>query len=261
MPVKDRRLTIHLEPEGHYVSLDTFAAAIQDLKQMVRGLRPPLPDHEGPVKWLVTQLEIGSATVAAEPVADPLVSDTLLTLVCKGVEALERDEDPPAYFGREAIAAVKSMVETAVRDQTRVTFISNGNRTSVTERTVATAKRILEVIVWEDYGSVDGTLEVVNLHSGYQCNVYDGLTGRRVQCYFRESDLDRVREALGRRVAVTGWVRYNRHGDVLSLRAESFDIFPDQKTLPTVDDILGIAPNLTGGVPAEVHVRRLRDDD
>lgn len=256
----NQRLTIYLEPEGHYVSLETFAAAVQDLKQLVRGLKPPVVDPEKPVKWLVTHLEIGSAMVAAEPIADQEAARMLVDLAMDGIHAMENEQSPPAYFGREAIAAVKSLVETTTRDKTKLHVLHGNQQITVTERTASTAKKILDVIVWEDYGSVEGALEVVNLHGGYQCNVYDTLTNRKIQCSFRREDLDKVREALGRRVLVIGLVRYNRHGDILAIKAEDITILPQATDLPTVDEILGIAPDLTGGVPADVYIRRLRDE-
>ena len=114
--------------------------------------------------------------------------------------------------------------------------------------------------VYEHYGSVEGIIEKVSVMEGkmrfrLQVRVFD----RSVRCRMPPDLVDGVVHALGRRVTVTGRVRTNARGDVLSIWAEDVEAFPADEELPTIDQVAG-AFDLMCGKSIRDHLDALRSD-
>lgn len=259
--MQDHRLVLVLKPEGYYVDLKTFVDALENFRRILGGLRGITPADGTQLEWLVTELSVSSAVVAAEPECDPAIGLAAVRAVMGGLQALERSEPPPHAFSEDSIQAARALVEIAGRAKVRPFISGMQQRLELTRATAATAAQLLDVVVWEDFGSIEGSLEMVTIRERYQCNVYESFTGRKVPCHFRREQLDTVKAALGERVSVSGLVRYNRHGQILSIRAEHITIIAGDVNLPSIDELAGIDPNYTGGLRADEYVRRLRDDD
>ena len=57
-------------------------------------------------------------------------------------------------------------------------------------------------------GSIDGKLDVINIHGKKSFFIYPILGAKKVQCIFTENFIDRVKKALGERVEVEGTLTY-----------------------------------------------------
>jgi hypothetical protein len=60
-------------------------------------------------------------------------------------------------------------------------------------------------------------------------------------------------------VVVTGVVRRNGAGQMVSILVEELEILRNDNELPTVAELVGSDPDFTGGLPADEWVRRVRD--
>ena len=99
-------------------------------------------------------------------------------------------------------------------------------------------------------GSVEGVIEMVTVHDNSYFRVYDAIQGWGVPCYFRQESLDEVRNALGKRVSITGRLRNDRLGKPESVQVSGIRILGLER-LPTPSEIRGIAKGMTGGLKAE----------
>ena len=121
------------------------------------------------------------------------------------------------------------------------TGLFKGARARLTTRLIANVEQVLG----EDersVGTVEGALEAVNVHGqSSKFNVYDALTGSKVECHFTASvTLDDLRPAIGRRVAVRGLIRSRPDGRPVSIDAEELHVFPAEEELPSPEDVYGI---------------------
>jgi hypothetical protein len=72
--------------------------------------------------------------------------------------------------------------------------------------------------------------------------------------------LDEAIAGVGRRVEVTGMLKYRRGASFPNaIAVTAIDPFPPEDELPSWDDLRGRAPDATGIVSSEAFVRRLRD--
>lgn len=110
----------------------------------------------------------------------------------------------------------------------------------------------------ESYGSVEGTLEGLNLHaSARYFTIYELLRGRSVRCHFAERiDTADIVAALERRVSVYGQVKYRRDGAEHSVVAEELHVFPDDGDIPPFDSLRGIGTPKSLEPPAPPSTRQ-----
>ncbi len=90
-------------------------------------------------------------------------------------------------------------------------------------------------------------------------NVYEALTKRPVSAKFDRAQLEEVRDALGRRVNVSGIIHRNANGEPITIERGELNLMREEEALPTVDDIAGIDPDYTGSRNSAEYVRAMRD--
>jgi len=106
---------------------------------------------------------------------------------------------------------------------------------------------------------VAGQLEMISVHRTPTFNVYDTVTHKAVACGFDPARLDEIRAALGERVVVTGIVHRNTNGEPVRVEKPELRLLRADADLPTVRDLIGLAPDLTGFVSPDEYVRKLRN--
>jgi hypothetical protein len=110
-------------------------------------------------------------------------------------------------------------------------------------------------------GSIEGMLEQINIHDGANTfHIYPSIGPRKLTCNFPSKLYDEAVSAVGRRVEVTGTLRYRfgaskPHQIVVS----QIEIFPPDSELPSWDDLRGRAPGATDELSSEAFVRELRN--
>jgi len=90
-----------------------------------------------------------------------------------------------------------------------------------------------------DHGTIEGRLETISQHGTYQVKVYDPLSDRGVLCDVPPEVQAQALAAFGKRVAVTGTIRYHRTGKPISVAVESMRVLGDRH-LPRFTDVCGM---------------------
>jgi hypothetical protein len=101
-------------------------------------------------------------------------------------------------------------------------------------------------------------LQTVSVAGGQpRFNLLDRLSLRTIRCTVARERIQEVLRVFDRRVVVTGRVKTNELGDVLSVRMESIEAFADDSELPSIESVAG-ALDLTLGDSVSDHLNRLR---
>jgi len=90
------------------------------------------------------------------------------------------------------------------------------------------------------FGSVEGVLKAIDLSRKPVFRIYDLLTNKSVRCYFYSNSIEEFKDALEKRVSVSGLVKSREDGEKLSIEVEEIEIFPPEDELPTIQEIIGI---------------------
>lgn len=140
------------------------------------------------------------------------------------------------------------------------TVLFNGHELDLTPRV---ATRVDEALAIEDEceGFIEGKLEQINVHQNANTfHIYPEVGPKKVTCYFPAKLYDDAVAAVGRRVEITGMLKYRLNANFAHQIAVSEIVaFPPENEIPDWDDLRGRAPDATGKLSSEAFVRELRD--
>lgn len=225
-------------------ALDAFLTLVRELTRQINENRLP---HDS---WRLTVQE-GSQIIAMTPDRSKLsepVRTALYGALFDGLDSLEREAKQPKYFTERALECARelSLVAHGPKDQGVPIRILSPQRARAVTR--ATWINVSEILDWkyEDVGTVEGTLEVVSAHNGYEFRIYEPLWLRAVRCHFREECLQDALTNFKKRVEVQGLIRYTKDGFPVSVNVVSIASLPDTKDLPSYKDVRGILSGRDG---------------
>jgi hypothetical protein len=263
-PMNETMLEVHVEGAPGAVParafLEVLRASLDILDQLERA-EGPLTKVTG--QWLVAELRNESATALLRR-RDTPSPEAPLRLV-EGVGQLRQAEGLPPYFSpgiaaglikigrqvrQEGVSGVKFMVPATDGLPARAEEVSS----TVVANALASVEGSERAL-----GSVVGLLDVINLRRGtHQVSLYDDETRRAVRCRFPDALFEVMKDGLGHRVRALGEVTRNRQGQVLQVKISSVEILADIPAVPSVDDLVGIAPWYTGDQSTDEYLRAVR---
>lgn len=110
-------------------------------------------------------------------------------------------------------------------------------------------------------GFIRGALEYINIHGGKKVfRIYPEIGPNRVTCHFSDDFKEAAIHAVGQFVEVHGIIHYK----VVStfphqIDVKKLEVLPEEDELPSILDLRGIAPGLTGGLSSEEFAQNLKD--
>lgn len=215
-----------------------------------------------PVAWVVTRTEIGSFASVITPDAqtdaeraDARETSRLVILAMnQGAQGVDVGTILPAK-GATHMAQFLRLVK-----QHQFPLVSATTDELSARITGIDLPPDPHLVSYRALSSIEGTLVSVS-YAGAKpaCNVRLRLTDKIVTCSFQLGLASTVDAALRRRVAVRGMVTYRIDGEPTTVADVSeIYVFPHADDLPGVDDVAGIIPDLTGGLPSGEWLRRRR---
>lgn len=216
-----------------------------------------------PGHWLIAELKNSSAVATLHrPDAPDLQTPRRLV---EGMGDLRQRQELPAYFSSdvaEGLAKIgKQLRQPGVSGVTFGLPSSDGRPRRSEQLTETVIENALASVEESDraLGSVAGVLDVINLRRGaHRVSLYDDETRRAVRCRFPDELFETMRAALGRRVRALGEVTRNAHGQILYVNINKVEQLRDAPTVPSIDELVGIAPWYTGEQSTEEYLRSVR---
>jgi len=258
-------VAITVGPDEGDVPARQFLDAIEHSLSILRELDSSISlKRTGTLRWVIGGLSLASpATVTLRgraPLEGRDLGPEVIRAYMDGLVQLETEGTAPPYFSDDALEAASRLGRIRIGLGGQIQVHGLGSTVTVTERISANVRE-LAAQAFTTVGSVEGTLEMVTLHEHRYFRVYDAIHGAGVPSYISQEQLEDSRAGFGKRVSVSGHMRVNRKGDKLSLRVESYNIFPSEEELPKPSDIRGLVPDLTNGRPSEDYLREIWGDN
>ncbi len=245
--------TITLGLEGD-IALDAFARAIGHFTRLVRALSDELSD-DARVEWMIEDLYASSAVATVRGISEAVpVLEKIVDSYVEVGDALALGHDIPfsPAVQRPAVGLARILNDrvTAIRFETsdREVFVAAKPSEALKARALAYA-----------YGTLTGTVQMLTMRRRLRFTLYDVLFDNPVSCYLREGQEEQMREAWGKRAAVSGSVgRDPDHGRPRVVR----DVSEVRVTTPTQPGsykrALGVIPWAEDDEPPEAVIERLR---
>jgi hypothetical protein len=238
----DADLTLELDgksltPEKFLRGVRAFFALVNDVTRAAAGPKEF-------VHWVV-QVKSGSNLIGIEPrnynVA-PAVLNGIYSTIQHGIESIEDEAAVPVGVPESALKHIRdlaALVGTTDGDDTKVRVWAKKQPVKVTHKAVA---HVAELFAeeYEDFGTIEGRIQVISDQGTLHVFVMEPIKGRRVRVHFDEEMLPNFIAAFRKRVEIAGRIKYRRDGTQISISATALSEFPDSKDLPSIREMRGI---------------------
>jgi hypothetical protein len=246
------------------ISLQSFLTVIDSSFGILKELDSVISRQRyGSLDWIIDRVSTDSIGIEIESRArDPKMDCGIKVaeVYYDGIEIIRREGITPPYFSDNCLRLVGRMAKVLRGDGAKALEVLDpirGKSTEFNEGIVGTTSELVGY-GYKSFGSVEGTLEMISIHRPPRFNVYHSVSLHAVRCNLREEDVERVRDALGRRVIISGVVSYNRKDEPKSVMVEELEILPKEEELPTIEQFVGSDPNYIGDMTTEEYIREIR---
>jgi hypothetical protein len=167
----------------------------------------------------------------------------------------------PDAFHRPMLEKIQAMASSA-RKRGVVTTIANDDTSIPLNRHFEA--RVAKILESHEgvFSSVEGWVDAANFHNKTNyCAIYPVGSPRKISARFPEDISDKVHDALKHPVRAVGMVFYRfRESQPYHIEISDIERLDDGEPFPSLSELRGIAPGVTGGKPAEEYVREIRDE-
>ena len=206
--------TFVIYPENEQTSFDLFQKTIDDIRRFIRDIDYSVTRERGKRRWVIESLHSSNPTITVRPL---LQNDELIGVITEGIDRVANGAlEPPKHWNEPTLEDLRRMKRLfRGKDRARkVEFKSNNEyTTSISGDIGEKVEKILKG-GFSAFGSIEGTLEAVNLHGNPTFTIWDRVIGAPVRCYFPKSRSwsDSVKQFLEKRVIVRGKINYFKNG-------------------------------------------------
>jgi hypothetical protein len=245
--------TLTLVVDGD-VTLSDFATTMDRFTKFISDLSTELAG-DAAIEWFIQNLDAGSAIATVRAVSEDSA-------------AVERVIVAYGVIGQAAESGSTIPYSVQVQDRVReLASIIDGRITSLSFETAAVQATITSGQLGDtprrtkySYGMLKGVVETLSSRRGFHFLIYDEVFDRKITCYVKDDQKETMRDAWGKRVAVSGRIaREPKRGLPIAIRdITSIRILPAAKP-GAWRDAIGILPLAPNAERPEVILRRLRD--
>ena len=258
-------ITFVLQPETDFASLGAVAKSLEDIHKLLRHVDYSATRHKGGRLWRVEKISSTDPTLTLVP--PPGETDSI-EVIATGLNQVTESSttSPPSHFSEDALKHLSKMSR-LFKGRNRLSRVSVFVSNSDFERKhIATIRNDIHTKVarilrsgYSELGSLEGTLEVINLHGSPTFTIWEQISGMPVRCTFPndQSWKRRVRDLLEQPVLIEGQVNYFGNGlprSISSIR-DVIEVTPDPN-LPRAD--YGSIPDMTGETDTIEYLRTVR---
>lgn len=257
----DDERQISLSLEG-VLDLSTHASTTRALQTLLSDVEEQVTGERAKIYWSIPDRSDVVAVATPNGVDAGTIDDVMASAV-RGFESVKvaegRDVKWPDTFGPKSKKAVKRILR-ALNSVSAISVFA-GEQEPVIIRHVVVQEEYGEERQPDEYGSVDGKLDLISVRSQLLFSVEEHGTGRHIRCTIGSEKLfGQAKNLLGARVVAEGMLRFAKNGEVTSIYdVRSLWCRPALKTAP--DELVGALSGFTGGEDAADYVRGLRDEE
>lgn len=260
--MRKEKLSLTLSGRTRNIKMNSFLRVGKKSLNILEGLEQAVSGgkRDG-VEWVIVNLEMGSATVELEPQTESRedVTAKVIEECIDGLNEIENNPSSPPHFSDKMLKDARDIVGVLNDGIEEISISSQKKSAKISKKLASNVEELVISHERKEIGSLEGYLKMVTFKNDY-FSLYDKLTGNRVKCDFdasREKLVEKIRKGLNRRVLVKGLITTNKTGVPQSAEVESIELFKPEEELPSLDDIVGLDENFTGGISSENYIDNL----
>jgi hypothetical protein len=260
--MSDVHLSVDMQPEGDGVDIGSFAGVTKDFRSVLRAVESSLTNEESKATWTVEDMTGFRAVASPNGVSEETLQQVVQTTY-EGFRRVEQAKGRPIDWPPEISTPARRAIRRVfkyLKNVESITIQGDGIAPLTLARTEDKPQAGPEKRGYTEVSQLDGKLDLISVRSRPTFVIEEHVTGERVPCRFPDEMFERAKAALGMRVVVEGLIRYNAD-DVPTSMSALTDFFVRPKPLRTLEELVGSAPDFTGGIGPVEYVRAMRDPD
>ncbi len=252
------------EDEGR-VRFATFMTQLQNLNATLNRLDREANEGKAATYFEIAELSYASpvrVVLEAKQVrGQPLFDGAVVQSLDRITKTLSAPEADLSKLDADLLEDIRRIARPVGKQVKATALLFNGSTFDLTENLTTRLEKALAVEEECD-GSLDGMLEQINIHSGANTFViFPAIGPKRLTCRFPGRLYDDAVAAVGRRVEVSGTLKYRAGADYPhEIAVTAIEAWPPDYELPDWDDLRGLAPDATGELSSEAFIREMRDE-
>lgn len=252
--MNSEKLVITIYHDGPTVPVDTFIGVTRRTITLLRGIDQKLTAEPSiSAKWNICDVSMKSPlhlTVEAMAIHSDKPPRRIVPPFLGDMKRLEQGK-PPLYLTPSLQRIASEIVRTIGRGITGIGFASDEEEVRPTERIAAYVTELEQT--HSEMGSIEGKLEVINVHGQEEVKIWDARFNFPVICYVSRVQIEDAKEYLRRRVSIRGQIKYRRNHPFAMMNVYEIRRLDDPAGLPQVKDIAPV--DLTGGQEPADYLR------
>ena len=206
----DIESNITLEIDGP-VSPGQLAKALNSFSALLNAAHKKTDDESAP-QWTV-QVKKGSNLLGYYSRGN--VNPVALSTIENGLKQLEAGIDMPTGFNDSMIHNLRTLCDIAKDTKSSKTNVKIWLNKKPNDITMKVKSNIAIALAgeFEEYGAIEGTLEILDSHNEYQFAIYEPLYLKRITCSANDDNvLTDAYKMYEQRVEAEGMIKYTAHG-------------------------------------------------
>ena len=260
-------VTFALTLDSDRLDVRTIVQTLRDIESLLADIEVHVRDRsESSVQWrwgTDPELDlVASVNGVSREQLERIVNDAQ-----SGFEGAQRaarehvEVQWPGTFGRKAISSAGKILKRLENLQSITVRAENREPLTIEAaevgETVMGRKRLRARR--RVHSSVEGRLELISHRGRLRAAIKEHRTNISVQCVFPDEMLETIRPMFDRRVIAGGLVSYRGDGTPISIT--DITSLTERKTGRPLEDFIGAAPDLTGGLSTDDFMSKIRGHD
>ena len=225
----DAQITLELD---YGIAAIEFRKGVDAFIGLVGEITNAICEDEKTVPWTIS-VKAGSLLIGVNaPVgSDPDSVSNILDLASRSLKGAVTSDYP--------MKAVEYIRILSNLKGTRARMWVNKQRHDITHEIHSAISSLLNPD-FAEYGTVEGTLAVLNARNTPQFSIIEPIWNKTVSCTVPEDMIDKMKDLWRTRIAAHGIVHYRPDGTPLSIQADEIEAFPQENDLPSHFEVRGI---------------------
>lgn len=252
-------------PSG-LIPLQSLANATRKILDILLAVDRQLSGGNITTGWAIKNLKMKSPAEFHIVPYKPKETSQTNRIICfsiDGIRSLKEKAKRPEYFSNAALEKTRAFANIIDHKNIDDISIQNGSKSvELNHNVVANIDTLIHTIKESPFGIIEGTLDMINIHTGLQLGIFRETDDRQIKALFDDDKKTRelAKSLLGKKVYAIGKIKRNKEGEPTAITVKKLEKMPDSESLPSLLDIYGIDPNFTNGLSVDEFLRKQRDE-
>ncbi len=215
-------MTFIVQPETETASVSLLLNALDHINRLLRDVDYAILGARSESHWGIRKLQSSAPSITVQPLFRNGHYPQAVEAISDGLRAVTDGTDhPPQYFTEQALVNLGKMrrLFSGKNPARSITVLRDGEQMATIKRDISDKTNRILTAGYQNLGSLEGTLEAINVHRTPTVTIWDRISGSPVRCSIPSGAdwLSHVKGLLGMRVLVTGSIHYFVNGTPRSI--------------------------------------------